>query len=105
MPSPALVFSALRSQLWLKADEHFAARMQWLYFDACLHARLRATGCFPHAQSTSTPSGLNNLGNTCYVNAALQCLFSIRAFREGLFSIDADIAQQPVVAHIRQPFA
>jgi ubiquitin carboxyl-terminal hydrolase 48 len=59
----------------------------------------------PLSQSTSTPSGLNNLGNTCYVNAALQCLFSIRAFREGLFSIDADIAQLPVISHIRQPLA
>ncbi len=35
-------------------------------------------------QDPSVPAGLRNLGNTCYVNTALQCLFSIPAFRQAL---------------------
>ncbi|GAX84137.1 hypothetical protein CEUSTIGMA_g11560.t1 [Chlamydomonas eustigma] len=34
--------------------------------------------------SVTTPAGLRNLGNTCYVNTALQCLFNIPAFRSML---------------------
>ncbi|XP_057511125.1 ubiquitin carboxyl-terminal hydrolase 26-like [Actinidia eriantha] len=56
--------------------------------------------------STNSPAGLTNLGATCYANSILQCLYMIKSFREGVFSVEPDVLkEQPVLYQLARLFA
>ncbi|EPS71526.1 hypothetical protein M569_03230, partial [Genlisea aurea] len=56
--------------------------------------------------SSDTPAGLTNLGATCYANSILQCLYMNKSFREGVFSIEAEVlAGDPVLSALAKVFA
>ncbi|GAB4837638.1 Ubiquitin carboxyl-terminal hydrolase 26 [Ancistrocladus abbreviatus] len=56
--------------------------------------------------SNDSPSGLTNLGATCYANSILQFLYMNRSFREGIFSVEPDVLkQQPVLDQLARLFA
>ena len=58
-------------------------------------------GCNPQEllrPNLNSPSGLTNLGATCYVNSVLQCLYRIKPFIQGFLAALPDaLDDQPVL--------
>jgi len=64
------------------ALHYFVKGYQWMLLKRMENNTLNFCCCL----QLELPSGLNNLGNTCYLNATLQCLRSVPELRNVLTS-------------------
>ena len=69
------------------------------------------TSSLPEAEEfrsiLETPAGLKNLGNTCYVNSALQVLFTNERFRTAILSLSDEVLeadQKGILRELRKLF-
>ncbi|XP_045619213.1 ubiquitin carboxyl-terminal hydrolase 2 [Procambarus clarkii] len=67
------------------------------------HSEVHTTA--PNHSEVASPSGLPNLGNTCYINSVIQCLFNINSFRDYFindtyrFQVNRESEHRGEVAH------
>ncbi|GFR39860.1 hypothetical protein Agub_g358, partial [Astrephomene gubernaculifera] len=55
-------------------------------------------------ENSADPAGLRNLGNTCYANAALQCLFSIPSLRNVIYHAEPQVAAHDIFRQLQSLF-